>query len=258
MMSDRPPQSPPLRAGDGHYTAYVGPPEQYDFMGSTQFRLLATLGLRQDHKVLDFGCGSLRAGRLLISFLRPGNYYGIEPNRNLIEDGLKAELGEQILAVKTPVFSFNDDFSIPFDDVDFDFIVAQSIFSHTSLSIVDRALQNMAARLTWTGLALVTFIEGQEDYSGDADWIYPGCVSFRRRTIERCLTQAGLRFRRLRWFHPRQTWYALAKTDESLPSRLENMLYLNGAVLRDTRFEPSARKRHDGNLLSTLKAWCRK
>jgi len=61
-----------LPPGAGHYTAYVGPPNQYDFMGATQFRLLTTLGLREHHAVLDFGCGSLRAGRLLIPYLLEG------------------------------------------------------------------------------------------------------------------------------------------------------------------------------------------
>jgi hypothetical protein len=58
-----------LTPGDMHYTAYVGPPAQYDFMGASQFRLLCTLGLRENHTLLDFGCGSLRAGRLLIPYL---------------------------------------------------------------------------------------------------------------------------------------------------------------------------------------------
>ena len=71
------------------YRTYVGPSEQYDFMGATQFRLLTTLGLREHHSVLDFGCGSLRAGRLLIPYLLPGRYYGLEPNRKTLENFLK-------------------------------------------------------------------------------------------------------------------------------------------------------------------------
>jgi hypothetical protein len=55
-----------LRPGSDHYTAWVGPPDRYDFMGATQFALLFAIGLRGHHKLLDFGCGSLRAGRLLI------------------------------------------------------------------------------------------------------------------------------------------------------------------------------------------------
>lgn len=49
------------RAGDANLRAYVGPPAQYDFMGATQFRLLAGLGLREEHRIVDIGCGSLRA-----------------------------------------------------------------------------------------------------------------------------------------------------------------------------------------------------
>ena len=78
-----------LRAGSpAHYSAYVGPPALYDFMGATQFRLLTTLGLRDTHNLLDFGCGSLRAGRLLIPYLLPGRYFGVEPNAWLVEEAI--------------------------------------------------------------------------------------------------------------------------------------------------------------------------
>ena len=66
-----------LPPGAHHYTAFVGRADQYDFMGATQFRLLTTLGLREHHAVLDFGCGSLRAGRLLIPYLNEGRYHGL-------------------------------------------------------------------------------------------------------------------------------------------------------------------------------------
>ena len=56
-------ESNKLHPGDMHYRAYVGPPEQYDLMGATQFNLLCSLGLREWHRVLDFrlrgiACGS--------------------------------------------------------------------------------------------------------------------------------------------------------------------------------------------------------
>src|ERR1700730_7403932 len=68
-----------------HYQAYVGPPSQFDFMGATQFRLLTSLGLREHHSVLDFGCRSLREGRLLIPYLLPGRYYGLNPTTGLLK-----------------------------------------------------------------------------------------------------------------------------------------------------------------------------
>ena len=54
-------------------------------MGARQFTLLFNLGARETAKILDFGCGSLRLGRLLINWLNKGNYYGLDPNKWLIE-----------------------------------------------------------------------------------------------------------------------------------------------------------------------------
>ena len=99
-----------LKPGDPHYMAYVGPPTQYDFMGATQFRLLCALGLRARHRLLDFGCGSLRAGRLFIPYLEPGRYHGIEPNRWLIDEAIQKELGEDLIRIKQPRFDHNDRF----------------------------------------------------------------------------------------------------------------------------------------------------
>ncbi|MDP6144025.1 MAG: hypothetical protein QGF49_07785, partial [Candidatus Marinimicrobia bacterium] len=99
-----------LKAGDNHYMAYVGPPTQYDFMGATQFRLLSTLGLRANHSLLDFGCGSLRAGRLFLTYLDEGAYFGIEPNKWLIEDAIKNQIGKDLATLKKPNFDHNGDF----------------------------------------------------------------------------------------------------------------------------------------------------
>jgi hypothetical protein len=52
-----------------HHRAFVGQPQRYDVAAASQFALLFLLGLREHHRVLDFGCGSLRLGRLLIPYL---------------------------------------------------------------------------------------------------------------------------------------------------------------------------------------------
>ena len=79
-----------LKAGDMQYRAFVGPPEDYDLISAMVFNLLTCLGLRQHHKVLDIGCGSLRCGRLLIPYLNKGNYFGVEPNKWLVDKLLTA------------------------------------------------------------------------------------------------------------------------------------------------------------------------
>ena len=227
-----------LGAGADHYMAYVGPPAQYDFMDGTQFRLLAALGLRDHHKLLDFGCGSLRAGKLLIPYLQPGNYHGLEPNRWLIEDAIERELGRDLIRLKRPVFNHNEDFVADAFGVTFDFILAQSIFSHAGPEIIAIVLKNFARCLADWGLVLATFVHPGPD-SGEeqacSGWIYPGCYCYRPDTILGMIRSAGLFGALLPWFHPRQFWYAMALNEGGLPS-LAKYGHLSGAVLRDPEF----------------------
>lgn len=217
---------PAAKVGDNNYKAYVGPPDRYDFMGATQFRLLTSLGLRADHKLLDFGCGSLRSGKLFIPYLNSGNYFGQDPNQWLIDEGLSNELGTSIVDVKRPTFSNVDDFTIQFNEK-FDYIVAQSIFSHTDLSLTKKGLRSIYNALSDNGIALVTIIEGK-DYNGEESWVYPGCTSFRPKTIKKLLSEAGYHWRRLYWFHPAQTWFLVAKKREVIPNILDTFFLLGG------------------------------
>src|SRR5215471_11064025 len=115
-----------LKPGDPQYRAYVGPPEDYDLIAAMTFNLLTTLGLRQHHSLLDVGCGSLRIGRLLIPYLNRGKYFGVEPNKWLVEEGIKRELGQGLLEIKHPTFFFSESPEIIGKaEISFDFAVAQ-------------------------------------------------------------------------------------------------------------------------------------
>jgi len=195
-----------LQPGSDHYTAYVGPPSQYDFMGATQFALLFHLGLRARHKVLDFGCGSLRAGRLLIPYLDPGNYYGIEPNTWLVKEGIERQLGG-LETLKQPTFSSSDAFVADVFGEEFDFIVAQSIFSHSGPTMTGLALRSFSKVLRRNGICAVTFVHGEEDPA--EGWLYPGVVSYRPPLIVQLAEAAGLIAAPIPWQHPRQTWWLM-------------------------------------------------
>src|SRR5712672_377231 len=97
-----------LKPGDAHYRAYVGPPEDYDLVAAMTFNLLTTLGLRQNHSLLDVGCGSLRVGRLFIPYLNKEKYFGIEPNEWLVQAGIRNEIGKTLLQIKRPKFFYSD------------------------------------------------------------------------------------------------------------------------------------------------------
>jgi SAM-dependent methyltransferase len=229
-----------LAPGDQHYRAYVGPPDRFDFMGGSQFSLLFTLGLRDHHSVLDFGCGSLRLGRLLMPYLQSGRYFGIDPNRWLIEDALARECGWSIVSVKNPSFAYNDDFDFGVFGRRFDFVVAQSILTHCGRALTRQLIGQFARTLAPQGIALFSTIElppNAEDTTEEG-WIYPECVGYREAKIVEWCAEAGMAAIRLPWFHPGAVWYAAALDPARLPADSQ-MRVLNGAVLFDPQFEAS-------------------
>jgi SAM-dependent methyltransferase len=230
-----------LQPGAEHYTSFVGPPDQYDIMGASQFRLLTTFGLRDSHRVLDFGCGSLRAGRLLIPYLQRGGYHGLDPNAWLIEDAIDRQLGRDLVALKWPHFYTFDDFRADRCGNNFDFILAQSIFSHAGADLVETAIQSFAKALAPEGLALFTALQpgqdGVPEFSGSG-WIYPGCVAHSPKTITAICSRAGMHSRPLPWFHPRQTWYVSSRDKSRLPLPQFDH-HLRGAVLNEPAWQAS-------------------
>ena len=94
------------------YRSFVGLPEAYDLVGANQLNLLTYLGLRENHTLLDIGCGSLRAGKLFLPYLLPERYFGIEPEKRLIEEGVKNEVGEDMIRIKKPRFEHDDNFTL--------------------------------------------------------------------------------------------------------------------------------------------------
>ena len=199
-----------LRPADPHYRAYVGPPADYDLIAAMSFNLLTTLGLRQHHSVLDIGCGSLRIGRLLIPYLNSGNYTGIEPSSWLIDEGIRRETGEDQIRLKRPRFCIDDSARSLSPDVLFDFAVAQSIFSHCGLDLVERWLGEASSHLKDCGALAATFLIGEVDCA-DHGWIYTTSVHYTVGTMARLAQQAGLEFLLLDWKHPRQQWALYSK-----------------------------------------------
>lgn len=199
-----------FKPGDGHYRAYVGPPADYDLVAAMTFNLLAALGCRQQHRVLDVGCGSLRVGRLLIPYLNVSGYAGIEPNGWLIRDGIEREVGEDQVRIKQPRFHVADNAGdLIREGARFDFVIAQSIFSHCGPDMLEHWLSQFASLLDDGGTAVVTYIEGPDTEA--TGWIYPGCVSFSAGTMGDLAGKHGLAFTPLRWKHPRQQWALLAR-----------------------------------------------
>lgn len=196
-----------MGAGDKNYRAWVGPPKRFDTIAASQFQLLTLAGLRERHTLLDIGCGSLRAGRLFLSYLAPGNYYGIEPEEWVLEEGIREQLGKEFMELKRPTFIHDRDFTMTEFGRQFDYLLAQSILSHTSLEQVERCLDQARQVMTESSVFFATFVEGEKDYDGQ-EWVYPGIAHFRPETMLRVAGEHGLDMELVDWHHPTQQWAA--------------------------------------------------
>ena len=198
---------------------------------------------------LTLAAAPCAAGRLFITYLEPGNYTGVEPNTWLVDDAIAYQTGRSLIDIKAPVFSNNDGFD--FSDLGvFDFVIAQSIASHAGPRLVATMLASIRSVLASTGLAAVTFIHADPEDSDVVhvepddtkwpDWLYPGCFSYRTEVVESLVRDADLIGSILPWFHPRQTWWLLARSPEAMPGE-EFRQQLAGPTLAEG-FESSWRR----------------
>lgn len=155
----------------------------------------------------------------------------MEPNKWLIEDAFKYEIGRDIISIKKPVFNYRSDFSIDEFGTTFDFVIAQSIFTHTGIELLKKCLIKVKMSLREQGIVLATFKEGDTDTEGD-NWTYPDVVTFRPNTIANIAHDLGFVVTSIPWYRPRQTWYAFAKTQDRLPN-IAMMPHLQDAILFD-------------------------
>lgn len=179
----------------------------YDWLGAHQFRMLIHHGLRSFHRVLDVGCGSLCVGRLLIPWLDPGNYVGIEPDADLLEQGIDAQVGMELLAKREAKFFQLEDFKLSRLEARFNVVLAHSIFIHHGPAELRVLLQEAARCLLPTGHFLFTYRIGPKDFTGVVQRQRPISVRYRKETMAKMIREAGLKAEHLPAKHPtNQVW----------------------------------------------------
>jgi len=172
------------------YAKHTGPPEQFDYMGAMQFCNLFLLGMRHFHKLLDFGCGNLRLGRLAIQYLDKGNYFGIEPVKALVDEAIFDAYLTELCVAKKPKFYYSGSCDMAAFGKEFDFIIAQSVFTHMALNQIDATLTAASKVMHRKSLFLVNYHPGNSDYSGKA-WTQK-IVKYKPKTIDDLVRKKGL------------------------------------------------------------------
>ena len=112
-------------------------------LGQMQFDYLVGHGLKPGMRMLEIGCGNLRAGRLFIDYLDAGNYYGIDISPDILLAAQRT-LAEAGLQHKLPHLTLVQDLKLDFLPAGyFDVVHAHSVFSHCPLEVIDECLAHV-------------------------------------------------------------------------------------------------------------------
>ena len=151
-------------------------PDDWLELGERQFRYLADRGLGPGHRMLEIGCGNLRAGWRFIEYLGVGAYTGVDisPEILIAAQGTLAERG---LQAKRPYLLLIGDLSLAALPAEsFDVVHAHSVFSHTPVEVVEAALIGVRRVIRPDGFFDFTYNESADGtYWGQLreDYFYP-------------------------------------------------------------------------------------
>lgn len=189
----------------GHHAFVGGNGALWDEIGTLQVDFLKSEGLLPKHTLIDVACGSLRAGRLLIDYLGPGNYLGIDKEIDLIIHGVAEELGVASFVEKRPVFVVSSDFEFYKFDCRPDYAIAQSLLTHLTAEDIYRCFKELRKSIAVNGRFYATFFETYlpTDNLKNSDAI--DCFFYTREQMRMLAELAGWHMQYIGdWGHPRQ------------------------------------------------------
>jgi SAM-dependent methyltransferase len=147
-----------LRVLDNPHEAVGG---LWDAMGALQFNYLKSNGLLPTHHLLDIGCGTLRGGRHFIAYLAPRRYWGIDISPQAIEYA-RAFVEAEGLTDKHANLVVSKDMHLRFEEfaeAKFDFLLAQSVFSHLPAENIEECFSNIHRVMNGGAKFFFTFLE---------------------------------------------------------------------------------------------------
>lgn len=174
----------------------------WDVIGRLQLDFMKGQGLKPEHRLLDIGCGSLRAGRFFIEYLKAGGYLGLDVDEALVKDGLLHEVDPKVVEEKRPGFAFNYDFNFSFDEKP-DFALAQSVFTHLTPDQMRACLNNLRA-FAPKCIFYVTFNESAFDWPAVFWPNTQRTFFYTRRFMDKIANECGWTMTYIGdWGHPR-------------------------------------------------------
>jgi len=143
-------------------------------LGQMQFDYLVSHGLKPGMRMLEIGCGNLRAGRLFVDYLDAGDYYGIDISPDILLAAQRT-LAEAGLQDKLPYLSLVQDLKLAFLPAEyFDVVHAHSVFSHSPIEVIEECMAHIGRVMRPDGFFDFTFdrTEGAEHQVLHEDFYY--------------------------------------------------------------------------------------
>lgn len=136
----------------------------WEEIGALQFDFLKGQGLQPEHTLLDIGCGTLRGGRHFIRYLQPGNYSGIDVSQAALDAG-RDLINEEGLSAREPRLVHVADGRLDFSmlTVSYDYLLAQSVFTHLRLSQIEECFGNLHRVMHQGSRFFFTFYRAQHE-----------------------------------------------------------------------------------------------
>jgi hypothetical protein len=180
----------------------------FEAIGRLQLITALREGLNPWSKVVDIGCGCLRGGYWFIHFLNPDSYCGIEPDSDMLREGVQHILEPSLVEEKRPRFDNNAAFDTSVFGKKFDFFVARSVWTHASKPQIQVMLDAFRRDAAQNGVFLTSYLRARpffaQDYRGER-WIGrshessdPGLVRHSFKWIAQQCAERKLEVRELR------------------------------------------------------------
>lgn len=149
-------QLTPEEIAAGKHREFVG--GHWEEIGRLQLGFMRAHGLSPHHRLLDVGCGAMRGGLFFVDYLDAGGYYGLDIAPSLIEAG-RLELKQAGLVDKRPHLMVEEGFRASRFDLQFDFALAVSVFTHIFANHILRCLKETGVVLAPGGQFYASFFE---------------------------------------------------------------------------------------------------
>lgn len=151
----------------------------WEELGTLQLEFMQRRGLQPQSLLLDVGCGTLRGGVKFVQYLHPNHYFGIDISQSLLEAGYAHEIApHQHLADKLPPRNLQciDTFEATGFGRQFDYALAQSVFTHLTFNSIRLCLENIAKVLKPGGQFCATWFRIPDDQPTGIPQQHPGGI----------------------------------------------------------------------------------